>query len=40
MGRAGITWDNVLEKIWKDIGGDQKEVRSMKKFGVYKTEVK
>ena len=24
--RAGIRWDNVVEKIWKDLGGGQEEV--------------
>ena len=37
-GRAGIKWDNVVEKIWKDLGGDQEEVLSIDKFGGYKTE--
>ena len=37
-GRAGTSWDNVVEKIWKDLGGDQEEVLSMEKFGGYKTE--
>ena len=32
--------DNVVEQIWKDIGGDQEEVLSTEKFGGYKTEVK
>ena len=27
-GRAGIRWDNVVEKIWKNIRGDQEEVLS------------
>ena len=39
-GRAGLRWDNVVEKIWKDLGGDQEEVLSTDKFGGYKTEVK
>ena len=39
-GRAGIRWYNVVEKIWKDIGGDQEEKLSTEKFGGYKTEVK
>ena len=38
--RAGIRWDNVVEKIWKDLVGGQEEVLSIKKFGGYKTEVK
>ena len=25
-GRAGTRWDKVVEKIWKDLGGDQEEV--------------
>ena len=36
-GRAGITWDNVVEKIWKDLEGNQEEVLSIEKFGGYKT---
>ena len=24
-GRAGIRWDNVVDKIWKGLGGDQEE---------------
>ena len=39
--RAGTRWDNVVEKIWKGLGGDQqKVVLSIEKFGGYKTEVK
>ena len=39
-GRAGIRWGNVVEKIWKKLGGDQEEVLSIDKFGGCKTEVK
>ena len=40
-GRAGIRWDNVVEKIWKDVEGDQEELLlSVEKFGGYNTEVK
>ena len=39
-GRAGIRWDNVIEQICKDLGGDQEEVLSIEKFGGDKTEVK
>ena len=38
--RAGIRWDNVVEKMRKDSGGDQEEVLSLEKFGGYKTEVR
>ena len=38
-GRAGITWDNVVDKIWKELGGDQEDILSVEKFGGYKTEV-
>ena len=24
--QAGIRWDNVVGKIWKDLGGDHEEV--------------
>ena len=37
-GRAGIRWDNVVEKIWKDLGGDQEEVLSIEKCGGYKRQ--
>ena len=30
-GRAGIRWDNVVEKIWKEIGGDQEDILSKEK---------
>ena len=39
-GRAGIRWDSVVEKVWKDIGGNQEEILSIDKFAGYKTEVK
>ena len=39
-GRAGIRWDNAVEKIWKDTGGGQEEVVSAEIFGGYKTAVK
>ena len=39
-GRAGTKWDNVVEKLWKELGGDQEEVLFIEKFGGYKTEVK
>ena len=28
-GRAGIRWDSVVEKVWKDRGGKQQEVMSV-----------
>ena len=31
-GRAGIRWDNVVEKVWKDIGGNQEEILSIENF--------
>ena len=36
-GRTGKRWNNVVERIWKDLGGDQEEVLSIEKFGGYKT---
>ena len=39
-GRAGIRWDNVVEKMWKELGGDQEEVLSMERFCGYETGVK
>ena len=38
--RAGMRWDNLVEKIWKDLGGHREEVLFIEKFGGYKTEVK
>ena len=32
-GRAGIRWDSVVEKVWKNIGGNQEEMLSIEKFG-------
>ena len=40
-GRGGIRWENLVDKIWKDLGGDQEEVLlPTEKFGGYKKEVK
>ena len=39
-GRAGTRWDSAVEKVWKEIGGNQQERPSTDKFGGYKTEVK
>ena len=38
--RAGIGWDSVVEKVWKDIGRNQQHMLSIEKFGGYTTEVK
>ena len=38
-GRAGIIWDSVVEGVWKDIGGNPKEVLSLNKCGGYRTHV-
>ena len=38
--RAGIRWDRVVEKVWKDVGGNQEEILSIEKFAGYKTEIK
>ena len=38
-GRAGIRWDSVVEKVWKNKEGNQKEVVSAGKYGRYKAEV-
>ena len=38
--RAGIRWDSVVEKVWKDIEGNQEEILSVEKCAGYKTEVK
>ena len=39
-GRAGIRWDSVVEKVWKDVGGNQEEMVTIEKFGGYKTRAK
>ena len=31
--------ESVVEKVWKDIGGNQEEMMSAEKFGRYKPEV-
>ena len=38
--RAGIRWAIVVEKVGKDIGGNQENILSTEKFAGYKTEVK
>ena len=37
-GRAGIRWDSVVEKVWRDIGGNQEDLMSAGKFGRCKAE--
>ena len=37
--RAGILWDNVVQKVWEELGRYQ-DTLSIEKFGGYKTEVK
>ena len=39
-GRAGIRWDNVVEKIWKELGDQEEVLPYIEKFGGYKTKVK
>ena len=38
--RAGIRWDSVVEKVWKDRGRNIEDILSIEKFGGYKTELK
>ena len=38
-GRAGITWDIVVEKLWKGTGGNQEETVYAEKFARHKAEV-
>ena len=35
-----MRWDSVVEKVWKEIGGNQEEILFIEKFGEYKTEGK
>ena len=37
--RTRIRCGSVVENAWKDIGGNQKDMLSIDKFGGYKTEV-
>ena len=40
-GRAGIRWDNVVERMWKALRGDEEDILlSIEKIGGYKTEAK
>ena len=36
--RAATRWDSVVEKVWKDVGGNQEEIMSIDNFGRYETE--
>ena len=38
-GRGGTRWNTVVEKVWKDIEGNQENVLSIERFGGHKTEV-
>ena len=38
--RAGIRWDSVVEKVWKNIGGNQEEILSIDTLRGYSTEIK
>ena len=35
--RAGISWDSIVEKVWKDVRGNHEYGMSVEKFGRYKT---
>ena len=37
--RAGLRWGSVVEKVWKNIGGNQEEILSIVRFAGYKTEA-
>ena len=39
-GRAGIRWDSVVEKVWKDVRASEEDILSIEKFAGYKTKVK
>ena len=39
-GKAGIRWDSVVEKVRKDIGGNQEEILPTEKFAGYKHKQK
>ena len=36
-GRTGTRWDSVVGKIWKDLGGNEEEILSIRRIGGYKT---
>ena len=37
--RAGIMWAIVVEKVGKDVGGNQEKILSKERFAGYKTET-
>ena len=41
-GRTGIRWNNVGDKVWKEIGGKQEEIYCPRRSlgGMYKAELK
>ncbi|CAM9321845.1 unnamed protein product [Sphacelaria rigidula] len=39
-GNAGIRWDRVMEKVWKEEGGNQDEILSIDEGAGYKTKVR
>ena len=38
-GGAALRWDSAVEKVWKDIGGNQEDVLSLETFGGCKADV-
>ena len=38
--RPGIRWDNIVDRVWREIGGSQEEILSVEKVGGHKTGVK
>ena len=38
-GKPRIRWDKVVENIWKEIGGNKKEIMSIEDGEGYKTKV-
>ena len=38
-GRAGLRWNSVVEKVWKDVGANHEEAMPVEKSGRWKTEV-
>ena len=38
--RARIRWHNVVDQVWKEIGGNHEDMISTETLGRYKTQVK
>ena len=37
--RAEIRWDNVVDKVWKEVGGNQEDIMSPEKYAEYQAKL-